>query len=147
MTKAQLQSAVEAKKGFLSIIKDELAPDHVAGDPIQKRFFYVNHVNADGTAGKTFVYYLWDEANDTAWFYNVETESVDAKEPTTEQKKLNALQAYLKANFNAYFVIRFDFDNNWAEADVFKLTTGKLVASKVMVFKAGNNPISHLEIV
>lgn len=147
MTKAQLQAQLEAKKGFHSIIKDELAPDHIVDDPIEKRYFYVNHVNADGTAGKTFVYYLHDTVNDTAWFYNAETESVDAKEPTTEQKKLDALQAYLKTNFNAYFVIRFDVENNWAEADTYKLENGKLTHAKVMVFKAGSNPISHLEIV
>lgn len=147
MKKAQLIQKIKAKKGFHSIIKDELAPDHVQGDPIQKRFFYVNHVNADGTAGKTYVFYLWDEATDDAWFYNMEAEAVDAKEPSSDQKKLSALQNYLKANFNAYFVIRADLENNWAEADTYKLETGKLTYKKVMVFKQGSSPISHLEIV
>jgi len=147
MTKQELQTAVEAKKGFLSIIKDELAPDHVPNDPIEKRFFYVNHTNTDGTAGKTFIFYLHDTVNDTAWFYNAETESVDTKEPTTEQKKLDALQSYLKSTFSAFFIIRCDLTNNWAEADTFTLVSGKLAAKKVLVFKVGTNPINHLEIV
>jgi hypothetical protein len=146
MTKTQLQAQLEAKKGFVSIIKDALAPDHVAGDPIEKRFWYVNHTNADGTAGKTYVYYLHDTQNDTAWFYNQEIEAVDAKEPSAEQKKLNALQSYLKATFDAFFIVRFDLINNWAEADVFKLTNGQLVQSKVLVFKRESNPIAHLTI-
>ena len=147
MTKAQLQTAVEAKKGFKSIIEDKVAPDNISGDPIEKRFFHVNHTNGDGTAGKTFLYYLHDTKNDEAWFYNVETESVDSKEPNADQKKLTALEAYLKVNFDAYFSIRADLVNNWTEADVFKLTAGKLVSSKVMVFKKGSSPISHLTIV
>jgi hypothetical protein len=147
MTKQQFLDSVVAKKGFHSIIKDEIAPDHVAGDSIEKRFLYVNHTNADGTAGKTFVYYLHDKTNDEAWFYNSETESVDTKEPTTEQKKLDALQAYLKSTFDAFFVIRYDLANNWAEADVYTLNAGTLTASKVLVFKKGSNPISHLNVV
>jgi hypothetical protein len=147
MKKADLRAVVEAKKGFHSIIQDEVAPDNVATDDIEKRFFYINHINADGTAGKTYIYYLHDKRNDDAWFYNVEAETVDMKEPVTEQKKLDALSAYLKANFDAYFILRFDTSNNWAEADVFKLTSGQLVKSKVLAFKKGTNPITHLTIV
>lgn len=147
MKKAQLKAQLETKKGFLSIVKDDVAPDNVAGDPIQKRFFYLNHVNADGTAGKTFVYYLHNTETDDAWFYNQEIESVDMKEASSEQKKLTALENYLKANFDAYFVIRYDLNNLWAEADALKLTNGSLVASKVLVFKKGTSPIAHLTIV
>lgn len=147
MTKAQLKTQIESKKGFHSIIADEISPDNVQGDPIEKRYFYVNHTNADGTMGKTFMYYLHDTANDVATFFNDEIEALDAREATANEKKIQALTNYLKANFNAYFVIRIDTTNNWAEADVFKLSSGNLVASKVMVFKTGNNPISHLNIV
>lgn len=147
MLKADLIAKVQAKKGFKSIIKDALAPDHDPNDPIEKRYLYVNHVNADGTAGKTFVYYLHDPQTDEAWFYNAEVETVDMKEPVSEQKKFDALTAYLKANFDAYFVLRWDTANNWAEADVFTLTNGELVKSRVMVFKKGANHIAHLTIV
>ena len=147
MTKNQLLTKVQNKEGFHSIIADKLAPDHIPEDPIEKRYLYINHTNADGTMGKTFVYYLYDQTNDLASFYNVEVEALDAKAVGSEQAKLNALQSYLKANFDAYFVIRFDLTNNWAEADVFKLTNGELVTSKVLVFKKGTSPINHLKIV
>jgi len=71
MTKAQLITSLEGKVGFHSIISDELALDNKAGDLIEKRYFYINHTNADGTMGKTYVYYLLDVANDAASFYNV----------------------------------------------------------------------------
>lgn len=147
MTKAQFLTAVQSKVGFHSIIEDKLAPDNVAGDPIEKRYLYINHTNADGTMGKTFVYYLLDTVNDVASFYNVEREALDVKEPTAENKKYDALQNYLKANFNAYFIGRFDPINNWAEADTYKLETGKLTKKTVIVYKQGANPISHLEVV
>lgn len=147
MNKAQFLAAVESKVGFHSIIKDEVAPDHIAGDSIEKRYLYINHINADGTAGKTHIEYLYDTVNDVAWFYNQEREAVDVREPSADQKKLNALEAYLKANFNAYFLIRANLTNNWAEADTYKLEIDKLVHKKVMVYKISNNPIAHLEII
>lgn len=147
MTKQQLLTTVQAKIGFHSIIQDELARDHVPGDPIEKRFLYVNHANADGTMGKTYVYYLHDVQNDVASFYNVEPESVDVKEPSADQKKVAALENYLKANFNAFFVNRVDLKNNFAHATVYKLDAGNLVESKVIVYKMGTNPISHLPII
>lgn len=147
MNKEVFIDAVKAKKGFHSIIQDELAPDHITGDPIEKRFLYINHLNADGTMGKTFVYYLYDTVKNIASFYNVEPENVDAKEPSIDQKKIDALQAYLKQKYNAYFVGRFDTVNNWAEADVFVLTAGKLVKKSVIVYKQGSSPIADLEVV
>ena len=147
MTKQELLTKVQAKVGFHSIIKDVLAPDHEAGDPIEKRYLYINHLNADGTMGKTYVFYNFDEANNLAWFYNVETEALDNKAIGADQIKLNALTAYLKANFNAYFVNRFDLSNNWAEADTYKLEASKLTKKAVIVYKQGANPISHLEVV
>lgn len=147
MTKQQFLDQVAAKKGFHSIIKDDVAPDNVPNDPIEKRYLYVNHTNADGTMGKTFVYYLYDTSNDNASFYNVEPESVDQKEPSVDQKKLNALETYLSTNFNAFFVLRFDMNHNWAEADVFKVSAGKLTKGSVLVFKQKGQPINHLEII
>lgn len=147
MLKQELLDAVAAKKGFVSIAKDDVAPDNVQGDEIEKRYLYVNHTNADGTMGKTFVFYLHNTTTDEAWFYNDEPENVDQKEPNSEQKKLDALAAYMKTNFDAYFIGRFDTTNNWAEADVFMLAAGKLTKKSVLVFKKGTNPINHLEVV
>ena len=147
MTKQELLTKVQNKIGFHSIIEDTLAPDNKAGDPIEKRYLYINHTNADGTMGKTFVYYLHDIANDVASFYNVETEALDNRELNTEQKKIQALQTYLKTNFDAFFITRIDVTNNWAEADILTLNTGNLTPSKVLVFKKGATPVTHLVIV
>jgi len=146
MTKEQLQAVIEAKVGFVSIIKDEEASDNVAGDIVRKRYFYVNHTNADGTAGKTYVYYLLNTNTNEAWFYNTAPEALDIKEPTTDTVKINALNEYLKSNFNAYFVNRVDVVNNWAEADVFTLVSGSLQKKAVIVYKPTVGNINHLEV-
>lgn len=144
MTKAQLVTALEAKVGFHSIIEDRIAPDNRANDPIEKRYFYINHTNADGTMGKTFVYYLLNTANDVASFYNVEPESVDNQELTAQQKKFQAIENYLTTNFAFYFLTRKgEFGNTvWLEADVYtdgvSLTKTTIIASKV-----GTNPPTH----
>lgn len=39
MTKEQLQTVIEGKIGFHSIIKDDLSPDNVPGDIIEKDIF------------------------------------------------------------------------------------------------------------
>lgn len=147
MTKAEFITKVQAKPGFHSIISDEASQDNIISDPIQKRRLYINHTNADGTMGKTFVYYLYDEKNDVASFYNVEVEALDAKEPNTDQKKIDALQAYLNAKYAAFFINRFDLQQNIAEAEVYTLAAGKLTKKTVLVFKKGDNPISDAEVV
>lgn len=149
MTKQEFLAKVASKPGFHSIISDEFGKDHRIGDPIEQRCLYLNHTNGDGTMGKTYVYYIYDTANDVASFWNQEVEAFDMKEVNTLQKKVNALEAYLKANFDAYFLIpeKVDIINNWAEGEAFTLNAGKLTRKKVLVFKKGANPISHLEIV
>lgn len=147
MTKAELVTRVEAKKGFHSIIEDKIAPDNTPGDPIEKHFFYVNHLNADGTMGKTYLFYLYNPATDEAWFYNTETETIDAKEPTTDQKKIEAFNAYLAGKYEAFFIERMNLPQNWVEADVFTLNTGKLTKKKVIVRKKGTNPIVDIDVV
>lgn len=147
MTKTQLLNAVQGKIGFHSIVKDEVAPDNIIGDPIEKRYLYVNHLNGDGTMGKTYIYYLLDTATQEAWFYNLETENLDNKEHNSEQKKLDALQAYLDANFDAYFIVRYDTTKNWAQADVFTQSGQDLTQSKVLVFKPAQGAITHKNIV
>ena len=148
MTKAEFLTKVQGKVGFHSVIQDELAPDNIASDPIEKRFLYVNHLNTSGTMGKTFIYYLQDKANDEVWFYNVESESVDLNEPNTQEKKLNALENYLKVTFDAYFIKlgMIDYENNWAEAIVYNKVAQDLVKEDVLVFKQGT-VISHLKII
>lgn len=147
MTKAEFLTKVQAKPGFHSIISDEVAQDNIIGDPIEKRVLYINHINADGTRGKTFVYYLYETATDTASFYNVEVEALDAKEPNTDQKKIDALEAYLGGKYAAYFINRFDLRQNLAEADVYTLAAGKLTKKTVLVYKRGANPIADADVI
>ena len=148
MKLTDLKNKLETKKGFHSYIADNLADDNVQGDPIEKRFFYINHLNADGTMGKTYVYYLLDTTTQDAWFYNLEAESIDTKEPDTNQKKVDALETYLSSNFNAYFINKIDYTKNWAEADTYKYNaTTKLLDKKVViVYKKGTDPITHIEV-
>lgn len=145
MTKQQLLDKVAAKVGYHSLVKDELALDNVAGDLIEKRYLYVNHINNDGTMGKKFVYYLLDTVNDLASFYNVE-EELDRFEVSPEVKALQALQAYLGNKYQGYFIIRYDLQQQIAEADVFTLSAGTLTKKTVLVFKKGTNPISDIDV-
>lgn len=146
MTKQELLNKVGGKKGFHSVIKDELAQDHIAGDPIEKRYLYVNHVNEDGTMGKKFVFYLLDTENDVASFYNVE-EELDRFEMPEDVKALKALENYLGQKYQGYFLIRYDLAQRIAEADVFVLKTGVLTKKTVLVFKKGTNPINDIDII
>lgn len=152
MNKSELLTKVQNKVGFKAIIEDVVALDSPTTNEtnkIEKRFLKVATVNSDGTAGITFVFYLIDTNTQEAWFYNTETEALDIKEPIAEQKKVDALQNYLKANFDAFFLLRWDVVNNWAEADTYELVTGTpntLKPQKVIVYKKGANPIAHLKI-
>lgn len=149
MNKAELLQKVQSKIGAGSIIQDELAPDHVEGDKIEKRYLYINHINSNGTAGKTYVYYLYNTETDDTWFYNTEVEHLDPYEPTTDLVKLNALREYLSTNFDAYFLDRekIDLTNNWAEAIVYTKAANELVKETVLVFKKGTGPVTHLKVV
>lgn len=141
MTQAQFIAAVEAKPQFVKWAADPIKKE-VIGD-IEKWHGRAFITTPDGV--NVFeVWFIVDTATGEANWQNQDTLE---PEQNTDVKKLTALENYLKANFDAYFVVNTDLANNWAEAEVFKLTTGKLVRSNVMVFKKGANPISHLEIV
>lgn len=147
MNQAELINAVKAKKGFVRIIKDELAPDAIPTDKTQKRLLTIEHSNGDNTAGITYVYYLHDTENDVAKFYNVEPENLDNTELSLDLKKEHALKQYLGGKYAAYFIERTDYVNNWAEATVYVLAASKLTKKQVLVFKKGTSPISDLDIV
>jgi hypothetical protein len=147
MTKQELLNKVQAKVGFHSFIQDELSPDNIQGDVIEKRYLYINHVNADGTAGKTYIYYMYDTLQGTAWFYNAEAESVDTKEPVTDQKKISSFESYLAGKYTAFFINRMNLINNWIEADVYTNTNGKLTKKTVIAYKNGNNPINDADVI
>jgi hypothetical protein len=146
MDKEGLIAQLKSKNGFMSILEDSLSSDSKSAD-IEKRYMLVEHQNADGTVGTTSVYYLFNTKTGEAKFYNIVPNSFDSRETSPDMVKQQALEAYLKAKYNAYFIGRTDFVNNWAEADVFTLTTGKLVKKKVLVYKQGVNPIADIDVV
>jgi len=146
MTKQELITKIEQKKGFISFIGEErIAPDNDKESNIEKKYFLVNHENSDGTAGQKFVFFLEDKETHDAWFYNLE-EELDNQEPNVYIKKLNKLEEYLDDTFHSYFIIRTDLKQGIGEADVYTLTDGKLSASRVLVFKEEQS-IKHLSIV
>lgn len=147
MTKSQLLTAVQGKAGFVAILADTLATDSVGAK--QKRFLTVETLNADGTKGITNVFYIHDTGTDEAWFYNVEPLGFEKETKTVDQQTLDALNAYCKANFAAYFLIpdRIDAVNKWAVVEAYTVSTGKLAKKNVMVYKQGTNPITHVDII
>lgn len=151
MTKTQLLAAVQAKPGFVAIVSDKLAQDSAVavGEGKEKRFLVVEHQNTDGTRGSYAVYYILDTTNQTAWFYNVEPAAFDSQYKAVPQQTLDALKAYCKATFAAYFLIpdRIDAENKWAVVEAYTSSSGKLVKSLKMVYKQGSNPITHVDII
>lgn len=141
MTKEQFIATVESKPQF---IKWAAVPtqQEIIGD-IEKWHGRAFITTVDGV--NVFeVWFIVDKATGEANWQNQDTLE---PEKNTQIKKLTALETYLKQNFDAFFVLRTDLNNNWAEADVYKLTNGNLVESKVLVFKKGISPISHLNII
>lgn len=147
MIKQQFLDLIATKEGFVRVVSDNLAPDSPTLGNTEKYQLTIETVNDDGTGGIVVVTYLRDKITDETKFYNVEPKGLKKETISSDQVKLNALQDYLKGNFNAFFVVRTDLVNNWAEADVFTLAAGKLTQSKVLVYKQGTSPVSHIEIV
>lgn len=141
MTKSQFIASVEAKSIFKSWAKAPEIKEKI-GD-IEK-WNGVAYISTPNGVNLFDVWFIWDSVKDEAYWQNQDTLE---PEKNTESVKLKALETYLKNNFNAYFLGRVDIVNNWAEADVYTLTTGKLVKKAVIVYKQGTNPISHLDVI
>lgn len=148
MTKSELIAAVQAKKGYVATLSDTKTPDSPTGNK-EKRMLVAETLNSDGTKGMYNVFYVHNTETDEAWFYNVEPEALDTKEPSAPQVVINALNDYCKANFSAYFLIpdRIDPTNKWAVVEAYILNAGNLEKKNVMVYKKGTNPITHIDIV
>lgn len=147
MIKQDFLDRVSSKKGFVRIVKDELAQDSIKDDLLEKRVLTVETINTDGTGGIVYVYYLLNTSDQQATFYNVEPQNFDHQEMNADEKKLNALEKYLGGKYNAYFIDKIDLKNNWASAVVYSLNAGKLNKKSVLVFKQGTNPISDLDVI
>ena len=141
MTTAQFIAAVEAKPQFVKWASEAVNVETIGGIEKHMRIAYIN--TPDGT-NLMQVWYIVDSATgNTTW----QTGDTIEPEKNTVNVKFNALKAYLKATFAAHFVGRTDLDNNWAEADVYTVSGADLAKSTVLVYKIGNNPITHKKIV
>jgi len=140
MTKAEFIAAVEAKSKFIRWATEPVL-DSTEGD-VELWHGRAYHTTTDGTNVFNVWFHVDKTTGDATW------QTFDSFEPeaNTNAIKQKALTDYLSANFDAYFVVQADLENNWAEADVYKLNTGKLDKFKVLVFKKGGNPISHLDV-
>lgn len=141
MTKEQFIASVEAKPQF---IKWAVVPQLVETiNGIETWHGRPYHTTPDGTN----IFNVWfhvDTATGEATWQN--RDNMDAANNTNE-KKLNALNTYMKTNFAGFFINRVDLDNNWAEADVYVVSGADLAKSTVLVFKNGPNPITHRKVV
>lgn len=147
MKKTDFITSVEAKKGFVRVIKDEIAPDNIVDDFLEKRYLTVQHLNADQTMGITYIFYVYNKNTDDANFYNQEPENLDVKEETVEVKRLRRMENHLKTKYRAYFINRFDLANFWAEAEVYVQTADKVTKKTVLVLKEGTNPIMDIDVI
>jgi hypothetical protein len=139
MTKDQFIAQVEAKTIFIKWAQVPAVFETVGG--VEKWRGVALITTPDGTN----LYDVWFIVSDgVATWQNLDTME---PEKNSTQTKLDALSDYLKANFNGFFVLRSDLVNNWAEAEVFSVSGADLTRSTVLVFKVGNNPVTHRKII
>lgn len=141
MTTAQFIAAVEAKPQF---IKWATVPIMVEQVGLIQKWNGVAFINTTDGTNLFNVSFLVDDAENATW-QNLDT-LTDAN--NTNTSKQIALATYLKTNFDAYFIERTDFENNWAIATVYKAGGAPVTLTKstVLVYKKGTNPIAHLVI-
>lgn len=141
MTKEQFIADLETKPQFIKWAKVPLMAEKIGEIEKWNGIAYIT--TPDGT--NTFnVWFIVDAAtNEATW------QQQDTLEPekNVNEAKMVALTGYLKATFSAYFILRTDLPNNWAEADVYTVSGSDLAKSTVMVFQVGTDPITHLKIV
>lgn len=144
MTKQEFLTKVQSKPGFVRIVSDSIAPDSRDSE-VDKKFLTVQVQNEDGTNNYVNVFYTENKATLDVNFFALEP--VSFTKETDNQKKQDALETYLKGKYAAFFITRFDFQNNWAEADVYVQGDGNVSKKTVLVFKRGANPITDVDIV
>jgi hypothetical protein len=137
MTTAQFIAAVEAKPNFIKWAKFPAAVETIG--EIEKHNGIAYITTPDGT--NTYnVWFMVDTATGEATWQTLDTMTPEANTLNAVQKSLDD---YLKATFPAYFVVRVDAINRWAEAEVFNVAGQDLSRQKVLVYKQGSNPITH----
>ena len=149
MKKADIIAKIQGKVGIHSFVDDKPAPDNIQNDVLQKHYFLINNLNADGTMGKTYVYYLLDTVTGDCFFYNTEVETLDIKDSGTEQKRIINMKKYLENKYFAFFTgaTYLETGNAFIEATVFVLNVDKLTKKNVIVFKKGATPINDYDVI
>ena len=109
-----------------------------------ERWHGIAYVTTPDGTNVTNVWFMVDLATGNATWQMQDTLENDKN---TYEVKRNLLNAYLKANFAGFFLLRVDLDNNWAEADVYTVSGSDLAKSTVLVYKQGTNPITHRKVV
>ena len=141
MTKDAFVATIATKPQFIKWAKAPVAIETLGGIEKWHGIAYIN--TGDGT--NTYnVYFMVDTATGEATWQQNDPLQPENNAATAKEK---ALEAYLKANFAAHFVNRFDLNNNWAEATVYTISGADLAKSTVLVFKQGANPITHRKVV
>lgn len=141
MTKDQFITTVETKTNFIKWASVPVLIEKV-GD-IEKWMGIAYIRTPDGT--NTYqVWFMVDVATGEATWQNQDQMS---PEKNISEVKMSALENYLKTTFPAYFILRADLKNNWAEADVYAVSGTDLALSKVLVYKQGANPITHKKVI
>lgn len=141
MTKAEFITSIEAKPNFIKWAKAPTVVETIGEIEKWNGLAYVTTADGKNTVN---VWFMVDTITGDADWQTQDTLEPEKNTLTTKQR---SLEAYLKANFNAFFIGRIDFENNWAEADVYKITNGKLVKSTVLVYKDNSNVVTHVDII
>lgn len=142
MLKQEFINSVLAEPSVISLLPGTEVIHETYGD-YEKGSFRVLIVEPQGGQNFRDVWFIRNTKTDETGYQTLNT--IDTKKNTYDARH-DKLEKYLGANFHAYFIIRANLEEFWAEADVFKLNADGLGVTKqtVLVFKKGANPIKHL---
>lgn len=141
MNKQEFITAVEAKPNFIKWAQTPIVKETVGTIEHHHGRAYIS--TNDGTQVFNVWFFVDTETGEANW------QNQDTLDPDNNANpaKTKALENYLTATFDAFFITKLDLVHNWAEAEVYKLAAGKLSKTTILVFKKGSNPINHLEVV
>lgn len=140
MTKDKFIAAIQTKPNFIKWAKTPVSVEALGSIEKWNGVAYIR--TPDGT-NLFQVWFIVDTSTGEATWQNGDTLE---PEKNSISVKTQALEQYLKATFEAYFVTKISPNAAWAEAEVFSISGSNLVRSNVLVFKKGANPITHLPI-
>ena len=134
MTKAEFIQSVEAKATFIKWVEAPVVKETV-GEGIEK-WCGLAYMKTDAGANTVHVWFIWDSLKDEAQWQTADT--------FAPQERIASINSYLKDTFDAFFVLRIDVNNDWAEADVFVI--GATVLTKRVLVYRSSGVITHKDI-